>query len=207
MTPAILLAADPVWLVLIKVVVVFAFGMIMTLFMINWERKVVGRMQHRPGPNRVGPIGWLQALADGLKLAFKEDIRPVLADKWVYIIAPVVSDDPRVPRVLGDPVRAARCSIFGHQTALQLTDLPVGVLVVLACSSVGVYGIVLGRLVLRLALPAARRAALGRPGDLLRGRDGPLPRRGHHLSPLAVHRGHRDRSRAAGSRGCCSAAS
>ncbi|HEY3751219.1 MAG TPA: NADH-quinone oxidoreductase subunit NuoH [Pseudonocardiaceae bacterium] len=137
-----LLAADPAWLVLIKVVVLFAFGVIMTLFMINWERKVVGRMQHRPGPNRVGPNGWLQSLADGLKLAFKEDIRPILADKWVYIIAPVVSTIPAflafsvIP--FGPPVR-----MFGHETALQLTDLPVGLLVVLACSSLGVYGIVL----------------------------------------------------------------
>src|SRR5882757_4619113 len=137
-----LLAADPAWLVLIKVVVLFVFGVIMTLFMINWERKVVGRMQHRPGPNRVGPNGWLQSLADGLKLAFKEDIRPVLADKWVYFIAPVVSTIPAflafsvIP--FGPPV-----PMFGHQTALQLTDLPVGLLVVLACSSLGVYGIVL----------------------------------------------------------------
>jgi len=137
-----LLAADPAWLVLIKVVVLFVFGVIMTLFMINWERKVVGRMQHRPGPNRVGPNGWLQSLADGLKLAFKEDIRPVLADKWVYFIAPVVSTIPAflafsvIP--FGPPV-----SMFGHQTALQLTDLPVGLLVILACSSLGVYGIVL----------------------------------------------------------------
>jgi NADH-quinone oxidoreductase subunit H len=137
-----LLAQDPAWLVLIKVVVLFAFGVIMTLFMINWERKVVGRMQHRPGPNRVGPNGWLQSLADGLKLAFKEDIRPVLADKWVYIIAPVVSTIPAfvafavIP--FGPPV-----SMFGHRTAIQLTDLPVSILVVLACSSLGVYGIVL----------------------------------------------------------------
>jgi NADH-quinone oxidoreductase subunit H len=139
---AALLAADPAWLVLIKVVVLFAFGVVMTLFMINWERKVVGRMQQRPGPNRVGPNGWLQSLADGLKLAFKEDIRPVLADKWVYIIAPVISTIPAflafsvIP--FGPPV-----SMFGHRTALQLTDLPVGLLVVLACSSLGVYGIVL----------------------------------------------------------------
>ncbi len=137
-----LLAADPAWLVVIKVVVLFAFGVIMTLFMINWERKVVGRMQHRPGPNRVGPNGWLQSLADGLKLAFKEDIRPVLADKWVYFIAPVVSTIPAflafsvIP--FGPPV-----TMFGHRTALQLTDLPVGLLVILACSSLGVYGILL----------------------------------------------------------------
>jgi NADH-quinone oxidoreductase subunit H len=139
---ATLLANDPVWLVIIKVVVLFAFGVVMTLFMINWERKVVGRMQHRPGPNRVGPHGWLQSLADGLKLAFKEDIRPVMADRWVYVIAPVVSTIPAFLAFSVIPF-GPQVDMFGHQTALQLTDLPVGILVVLACSSLGVYGIVL----------------------------------------------------------------
>ena len=89
-----LLADDPIWLIIIKVVGLFALGVVMTLFMINWERKVVARMQQRPGPNRVGPNGWLQSLADGLKLAFKEDIMPTLADKRVYFIAPVISTIP-----------------------------------------------------------------------------------------------------------------
>src|SRR5882762_1705595 len=137
-----LLAQDPIWLVILKVVVLFAFAMLMTLIMVNVERKVVGRMQHRPGPNRVGPNGWLQSLADGLKLAFKEDIRPVLADKWVYFIAPVVSTIPAFLAFSVIPF-GPEVSIFGHQTVLQLTDLPVGLLVILACSSLGVYGIVL----------------------------------------------------------------
>ncbi|HWE88969.1 MAG TPA: NADH-quinone oxidoreductase subunit NuoH [Pseudonocardiaceae bacterium] len=137
-----LLAGDPVWLIIVKVVALFAFGVVMTLFMINWERKVVARMQQRTGPNRVGPNGWLQSLADGLKLAFKEDIRPVLADKWVYIIAPVISTIPAFLAFSVIPF-GPQVSMFGHQTALQLTDLPVGLLVVLACSSLGVYGVVL----------------------------------------------------------------
>ncbi|SFR29515.1 NADH dehydrogenase subunit H [Lentzea waywayandensis] len=137
-----LLADDPIWLVLIKVVAIFAFLVVMTLFMINWERKVVARMQHRPGPNRVGPNGWLQSLADGLKLAFKEDIRPVLADKWVFFLAPVISCIPAFLAFSVIPL-AGEVNLFGQQTALQLVDLPVGVLVVLACSSIGVYGIVL----------------------------------------------------------------
>ena len=137
-----LLADDPLWLVVLKVVALFAVGVVLTLFMINWERKVVGRMQQRPGPNRVGPGGWLQSLADGLKLAFKEDIMPVMADKRVYFIAPIISCIPAFVAFSVIPF-GGEVTIFGEQTVLQLVDLPVGVLVVLACSSVGVYGIVL----------------------------------------------------------------
>jgi NADH-quinone oxidoreductase subunit H len=138
-----LLADDPLWLIILKVVALFAIGVVLTLFMINWERKVVGRMQQRPGPNRVGPGGWLQSLADGLKLAFKEDIMPVMADKRVYFIAPVISTIPAFVAFSVIPF-GGEVTIFGEPTVLQLVDLPVGVLVVLACSSVGVYGIVLG---------------------------------------------------------------
>jgi NADH-quinone oxidoreductase subunit H len=133
---------EPVWIVIIKVVAVFAFLVVMTLFSIVFERKVVGRMQNRIGPNRTGPWGTLQSLADGVKLAFKEEIIPLLADKPVYFLAPVLS---AVPAFLAFSVIpfGPQVSMFGHQTALQLTDLPVGVLVVFACSSLGVYGVVL----------------------------------------------------------------
>jgi NADH-quinone oxidoreductase subunit H len=133
---------DPLWLVLLKVVAVFVFLVVMTLFAIVFERKVVARMQNRVGPNRVGPRGTLQSLADGLKLAFKEDIMPVLADKPVYFLAPILS---AVPAFLAFSVIpfGPMVSIFGEQTPLQLTDLPVGALIVFACSSLGVYGIVL----------------------------------------------------------------
>ena len=138
-----LLADDPIWLVLLKVVALFALGVLLTLFMINWERKVVARMQQRPGPNRTGPGGWLQSLADGLKLAFKEDIMPVNADKKVYFIAPVISTIPAFVAFSVIPF-GGKVTIFGEETVLQLVDLPVGVLLVLACASIGVYGIVLG---------------------------------------------------------------
>ena len=137
-----LLADDPIWLILIKVVAIFAFLVLMTLLTIWAERRVIGRMQHRPGPNRAGPFGILQSLADGLKLAFKEDIRPVMADKWVYFLAPVISATPALVSFAVMPI-GPEVTIFGERTALQLVDLPVGLLVVLACASVGVYGIVL----------------------------------------------------------------
>jgi NADH-quinone oxidoreductase subunit H len=114
----------------------------MTLFSIVFERKVVGRMQNRIGPNRVGPWGLLQSLADGMKLAFKEEIIPVLADKPVYFLAPIISAVPAFVAFSVIPF-GPMVSMFGHHTPLQLTDLPVGVLVVFACSSLGVYGIVL----------------------------------------------------------------
>lgn len=139
---AALIQDDPIWLVLGKVVVIFAFLLLMTLFSIWAERRLIGRMQHRPGPNRAGPFGMLQSLADGLKLAFKEDIRPVLADKWVYFLAPVLSAAPAITAFAVMPI-GGPVTIFGERTALQLVDLPVGLAVVLACTSVGVYGIVL----------------------------------------------------------------
>jgi NADH-quinone oxidoreductase subunit H len=143
MTPTqALLADDPLWLIALKVVVVFGFLMVMTLFMIWMERRVVARMQHRAGPNRVGPFGLLQSLADGLKLALKEDITPVLADRWVYVLAPVISAITAFTAFSVIPL-GGEVSIFGEPTVLQITDLPVGVLVVLAASSLGVYGIVL----------------------------------------------------------------
>lgn len=83
-----------------------------------------------------------QSVADALKMAFKEDIRPVMADKWVYFLAPVIS---AVPAFLAFSVIpfGPQVTMFGEQTALQIADVQVGVLVVLACASVGVYGIVL----------------------------------------------------------------
>jgi NADH-quinone oxidoreductase subunit H len=134
---------DTWWLVIGKVVAVFVFLVVMTLFAIWYERRVVARMQVRPGPNRVGPFGLLQSLADGLKLAFKEDIMPKLADKVVYFFAPVISTVCAFTAFSVIPF-GPEVSIFGHRTPLQVTDIPVAVLLVLACSSMGVYGVVLG---------------------------------------------------------------
>jgi NADH-quinone oxidoreductase subunit H len=133
---------DVWWIVLIKIVGIFALLVFMTLFAIVFERKVVARMQQRIGPNRVGPRGYLQSLADGLKLAFKEDIMPALADKPVYFLAPVIATIPAFLAFSVIPL-GPTVSIFGERTPLQLADAPIGVLVVLACSAMGVYGIVL----------------------------------------------------------------
>jgi NADH-quinone oxidoreductase subunit H len=138
-----LLLDDPLWLIVLKVVALFGFGIAVTLLGSWAERRVVARMQHRIGPNRVGPFGLLQALADGLKLAFKEDVRPVAADRWIFPLAPVIATIPAFVALSVIPF-GGEVSIFGEPTVLQLVDLPVGVLVVLACSSIGVYGIVLG---------------------------------------------------------------
>ncbi len=133
---------EPFWLTIAKALFVFALLVLMTLFTIVFERKVVARMQQRSGPNRVGPGGWGQSLADGLKLAFKEDIVPALADKPVYLLAPVLSAVPAFLAFSVIPFGPA-VDIAGTRTALQLTDLSVGVLWVLACASLGVFGIVL----------------------------------------------------------------
>ncbi|MFE5568423.1 MULTISPECIES: NADH-quinone oxidoreductase subunit NuoH [Amycolatopsis] len=139
---AALLADDPLWLVLLKTVVILLIGPILTIFLIVWERKAVGRMQNRPGPNRVGPGGYLQSLADAIKLPFKEQIIPDTADRKVYFLAPVISAVPALIALAAIPFGPV-VSIFGERTVLQLVDLPVGVLVILACSSIGVYGLVL----------------------------------------------------------------
>ncbi|MCX4387188.1 NADH-quinone oxidoreductase subunit NuoH [Micromonospora peucetia] len=134
---------DPWWLVLGKIVFAFVVAVLATLLGVWFERRVVGRMAVRPGPNQAGPFGLLQTLADGLKLAFKEDILPRTADKVVFFFAPVISVVCAVTALSVIPF-GPMVSIFGHRTPLQVTDVPVAVLVVLAFSSLAVYGIVLG---------------------------------------------------------------
>src|SRR6476646_5364926 len=82
---------QPWWMILLKVVAIFAFLMLMTLFAIWAERRVIGRMQQRPGPNRAGPFGLLQSLMDGIKLPLKEDIVPRHVDKLLFWLAPAIA--------------------------------------------------------------------------------------------------------------------
>src|SRR6266542_3769340 len=133
---------DVWWITLIKLVAVFVVLLLLTLFTINYERKVVARMAVRPGPNQVGPKGWLQSLTDGLKLPFKEEIIPKTADKAIYFIAPCISATTAFTAFSVIPIGGV-VNMFGHRTALQLTDVPVFVFVLLACSSISVYGVVL----------------------------------------------------------------
>jgi len=133
---------DPLWLVVIKAVGIFAFLVLTVLVAILVERKLLGRMQVRYGPNRVGPFGLLQSLADGIKLALKEGLIPAGVDKPIYLLAPVISVVPAILAFAVIPLGPV-VSIFGHKTPLQLTDLSVAVLYVLAVTSIGVYGIVL----------------------------------------------------------------
>jgi NADH-quinone oxidoreductase subunit H len=133
---------QPWWMILLKVVVVFLFLMLVTLFAIWAERRVIGRMQQRPGPNRAGPFGLLQALLDGIKLPLKEDIVPRDVDKLMFWIAPAISVIPAFVSFSIIPF-GPEVSIAGVRTPLQVADLPVAVLLVLAMSSIGVYGIVL----------------------------------------------------------------
>ncbi|KNE80705.1 MULTISPECIES: NADH-quinone oxidoreductase subunit NuoH [Streptomyces] len=136
---------DPWWLVALKAVFCFAFVLLTVLFSIVWERKVVAWMQRRIGPNRHGPWGLLQSLADGAKLMLKEDVIVKRADKLVYVLAPIVAAVPAFMAIAVIPFGPPgnEVSVFGERTALQLTDLPIAVLYILAVASVGIYGIVL----------------------------------------------------------------
>ncbi|MEE1940446.1 NADH-quinone oxidoreductase subunit NuoH [Streptomyces sp. TRM 70361] len=136
---------DPWWLIGIKAVFCFAFLMLTVLISIVMERKVVAWMQLRVGPNRHGPWGMLQSLADGVKLMLKEDVNVTAADKAVYILAPIVGIIPAFMAIAVIPFGPPgnEVSIFGTRTAMQLTDLPVAILYILATASIAAYGTVL----------------------------------------------------------------
>ncbi|MBA8792786.1 NADH-quinone oxidoreductase subunit H [Friedmanniella endophytica] len=136
---------DVWWLVLLKALFAFVVLLVMTLFTIVYERKVVGKMQHRKGPTMNGPFGSLQSLADGMKLMFKEDITPTAADRVVFTLAPFITSIPAITAFAVIPMAGTVPLPFRNHptTQLQVTDLPVSVLFVVAVASIGVYGIVL----------------------------------------------------------------
>ena len=140
----------PLLIVLVKVLLVFVVGLVATMLMVWFERKVIAGMQNRVGPNKAGPWGILQTLADGIKLFFKEDLIPERSDRFMFRLAPYLALVPAflafaiIP--LGGDFRAGKgglVTFFGQQTRLQLADPPVGVLFALAISSIAVYGIML----------------------------------------------------------------
>jgi NADH-quinone oxidoreductase subunit H len=133
---------DPFWLICLKTLGIFVLLVLIVLFTIWWERRVVSFMQSRIGPNRAGPFGLLQSLMDGIKLALKEEIIPRKVELGVYILAPILSAVPAFLTWAVIPL-GPEVSIFGQTTMLQLTDFPVSVLYVLAIASIGIYGIVL----------------------------------------------------------------
>jgi NADH-quinone oxidoreductase subunit H len=145
----------PLIIVLVKVVAIFVIGLVGTMFMVWYERKVVSGMQNRIGPNKAGPFGILQTLADGIKAFFKEDLLPSRADRIVFRLAPFLAFVPAflvwsVIPLGGDfstnadgTVNDGTVTWFGEVTRVQLADPPVGILLVLALSSIAVYGIML----------------------------------------------------------------
>jgi len=140
----------PLVIVILKVLVVFVVGLVATMLMVWFERKVIAGMQNRIGPNKAGPYGLLQTLADGIKLFFKEDLLPRRSDRFVFALAPFLAFVPAflsfaiIP--LGGDYRDGNDGIvtwFGVETRVQLADPHVGVLFALAISSIAVYGIML----------------------------------------------------------------
>ena len=129
-------------IVVIKVLVIFGFLMVSVMLMIWFERKVISDMQSRIGPNRAGPFGIAQTLADGIKLFFKEDLMPDKADRSVFILAPYITIITAFLAFAIVPF-GGEVTIAGHTFELQLADPPMGILFLLAMSSIGVYGVML----------------------------------------------------------------
>ena len=129
-------------IICVKVLVVFAATMLTVLMMIYAERRVSAFIQGRLGPNRVGPQGLLQQIADGIKFLMKEDIIPDGVNKPIYLLAPVIMLIPALMTFAVIPF-GSDITLFGRQIPLQVADVNVGILYVLALTSIGVYGIVL----------------------------------------------------------------
>ena len=135
---------DPVWLIIVKVVILFVILLAWTIFNVWFERRVLAKMQNRIGPimNSAWAGGVFQAVGDGLKLIFKEMLTPKGADKIVFNLAPVIAGIACFASWSVIPL-GGQVSMFGHTTRLQITDVPVAVLFILAVASIGIYGVVL----------------------------------------------------------------
>ena len=129
-------------IVVIKVAVAFVALLVSVLLMVWFERKVIADMQNRIGPNRAGPFGILQSLADGIKLFFKEDLLPERADRRIFRLAPYLSAVPAFVAFAIVPV-GPNVTLAHHTFELQGADPPIGILFLLAMSSIAVYGVML----------------------------------------------------------------
>ncbi len=128
---------------LVKIVVILGVVILLAAYLSFFERKILAYMQIRIGPNRVGPRGWLQPIADALKLFVKEDIVPSRAEKLVYMLGPVLVTAPALVVFSVIPFGTG-FKLFGAEVTPYLTDVNIGILFILGVSSVGVYGIILG---------------------------------------------------------------
>ncbi|MEV0624124.1 NADH-quinone oxidoreductase subunit H, partial [Nonomuraea sp. NPDC050404] len=133
---------DPLWITIVKAVMLFLFLMLGVVFGVWFERKLISRMQNRYGPNRAGKFGVLQSVADAIKFGLKEDLLPRHVDRLLYLLAPIIMVVPAFLAFSIVPFGPV-VNLFGVQTPLQLVDLPVAVLFMLAMGAVSVYGVVL----------------------------------------------------------------
>ncbi|MBU5635403.1 NADH-quinone oxidoreductase subunit NuoH [Geomonas sp. Red69] len=135
--------ATDIALMLGKIVLLYAIILTGAAYLVLAERRILGFIQDRIGPNRVGPLGLLQPLADVIKMLTKEDMIPTAADRLLFSLAPAMAAIPAILTFaiipLGAPVQ-----LFGRQVHLQIADLNVGVLFFMALSSIAVYGVALG---------------------------------------------------------------
>jgi NADH-quinone oxidoreductase subunit H len=132
----------PLWVTLVQTLAVFGYFLIFTAMLIWAERRVVGRMQSRIGPNRIGPGGVGQTLIDGLKMFFKEDFTPAMVKNPVFSLAPIIAVVAGFLTVAVIPI-SGPITLFGETFTLVVADLHVGVLWILALSSLHVYGVFL----------------------------------------------------------------
>ena len=126
----------------IKVVIAIVVLLTLVAYTVWLERKVVGHIQNRWGPSRVGPFGLLQPLADGLKFIFKEDLIPPYVNKPLYLLAPVLSLTLALTSIAVIPI-GGWITLKGARIPLQITDINVGLLIILGITSIGVYGVAL----------------------------------------------------------------
>ena len=134
---------EPWWMQILKSIVIFAIGLQILPVMIVAERKILGRFQNRIGPNRVGPFGILQPLAEIVKFATKEQFRPRTAIGWLFAIAPVISILTAVASLAIVPF-SNTVDIFGTKTGLYGVDPSIGILFAFAFGGIAFYGLMLG---------------------------------------------------------------